>query len=169
MYILNVFVWSCFFVVFLPLEVCAQKKNRTYTKVTNIESLYPFWSPDGQQIVFQSNFFGNYDIYLMAADGSDKQRLTTEGSNNKNPSFSPDGKTIAFVSDRSGNEEIWLMDANGMNQRQLTNHPARDIHPYWHPDGDRILFNSERFGGEYLNVLEIHIVNKTINVLTKRE
>jgi len=34
------------------------------------------WADDGQYIVFQSNRDGNYEVYIMQADGSDQRRLT---------------------------------------------------------------------------------------------
>ncbi len=36
----------------------------------------PAWSPDGKRIVFQSDRDGNFEIYHMAADGTDVRRLT---------------------------------------------------------------------------------------------
>jgi TolB protein len=36
----------------------------------------PCWSPDGKSIVFQSERDGNFEIYIMKADGSDQKRLT---------------------------------------------------------------------------------------------
>jgi dipeptidyl aminopeptidase/acylaminoacyl peptidase len=34
------------------------------------------WSPDGKEIVFQSDRDGNFEVYKMAADGSNPRRLT---------------------------------------------------------------------------------------------
>lgn len=37
---------------------------------------YPQWSPDGQQIAFTSNRYGNSDVFVIPADGGRPMRLT---------------------------------------------------------------------------------------------
>ena len=54
------------------------------------------------RIAFQSNRDGNWEIYTMRSDGSDEQRLTTNGAYDGQPAISPDGRKIAFVSLRGG-------------------------------------------------------------------
>ena len=68
------------------------------------------------QIAFSSNREGNYEIYVMNADGGNQQRLTNNPHADWSPSWSPDGKRIAFSSDRDGASEIYVMDADGSNQ-----------------------------------------------------
>ena len=100
---------------------------------------HPTWSPDGCQIVFASvrvgNFgdenldTGNYDIYLMDAEGTNVRRLTEDPSNEILPVWSPNGQKIVFSSDREGNSDIYMINADGTNLRQLTNHLADDWGP----------------------------------------
>ena len=47
-------------------------------RLTNYEgtNYSPNWSPDGGQIKFRSKRGGDFDIYVMDADGSDVTRLT---------------------------------------------------------------------------------------------
>ena len=47
----------------------------------------PYWSPDGDKIVFQSNRTGNFQIYTMNADGSNQTRLTNHQGNDYWPSW----------------------------------------------------------------------------------
>jgi len=37
----------------------------------------PTWSGDGSRIAFETNRNGNFDIYSVAADGSDAKQLTS--------------------------------------------------------------------------------------------
>jgi Tol biopolymer transport system component/C-terminal processing protease CtpA/Prc len=56
----------------------------------------PVWSPDGKQIAFASDRFGNFDIYTMAVSGGNAVRLTTFSGSESPYSFTPDGKYIVF-------------------------------------------------------------------------
>ena len=67
---------------------------------------HPTWSPDGRQIAFASvrvgNFgdenldAGNYDIYLMDAEGTNVRRLTEDPSDEILPAWSPNGQKSSF-------------------------------------------------------------------------
>jgi Tol biopolymer transport system component len=46
---------------------------------------YPSWSPDGTKIVFVSTRDGNYEIYVMNADGSGQMRLTNNNDGDEYP------------------------------------------------------------------------------------
>src|SRR6476660_8472120 len=55
-----------------------------------------------ERIAFQSNRNGNFEIYLMNANGGEQKRLTKTRADESSPTWSPDGTEIAFHSDRSG-------------------------------------------------------------------
>ena len=113
-------------------------------RVTRIESSYPFWSPDDNQIVFQSNRAGGLsDVYVMDTSGENTRRLTKSMGYDETPVWSPDGKQIAFQSTRDGNEELYVMDADGSNQRNLTYSDTSEMHPKWHPDSKKLLFSAQ--------------------------
>lgn len=67
----------------------------------------PAWSPDGTQIAFHSNRNGDFDIFLMNADGSDQAAVTADARSDGYPVFSPDGTRLAITRDR----EIWTVPA----------------------------------------------------------
>ena len=102
------------------------------------------WSPDGGQIVFQSNRDGNNEIYKMNANGAQQTRLTNVPQPDQFPAWSPDGTKILFRSNRDGNPNLYTMDPTGANQRRLTDHPEEESGPAWSPDGSQIAFHTDR-------------------------
>ncbi len=115
------------------------------TRITNISNSYPDPSPDGSQIVFQSNRTGTNQIYLMNADGSNLQQLTDYEHGSETPVWSPGGTQIAYAAyTAEGNNDVFIMQPDGSDKTQLTDGPGYDGHPHWSFDGQRIVFNSDR-------------------------
>ena len=63
----------------------------------------PSWSPDGKRIAFMSDRDGNWEIYVMDADGGNQQNLTNNPHGDGNPawfnspfSVSPAGKKFTM-------------------------------------------------------------------------
>ena len=120
---------------------------------------YPSWSPNGDQLVFQTNrdesngvLLGivpvdlGQEIYLVNVDGTNPTQLTNSPENDVYPSWSPDGLKIVFQSYRDGDPEIYSMNPDGTGQTRLTTHPDSDMSPSWSPDGSWITFHSSRDG-----------------------
>ena len=42
----------------------------------NAHDWQPAWSPDGSRTVLQSNRDGSWEIYVMSADGPNRERVT---------------------------------------------------------------------------------------------
>lgn len=102
--------------------------------------------PIAGKIAFASNRDGNYEIYVMDADGSNQTRLTNNTTLDDWPSWSPDRKKIAFTSLRNNQRDVYVMNADGTGEVNLTNNPAEDGAPAWSPDGTKITFTSTRDG-----------------------
>jgi dipeptidyl aminopeptidase/acylaminoacyl peptidase len=112
----------------------------------------PAISSDGSRVAVSYWQDGNWEVYTINIDGSNRQRLTSTpitviaeqtqlntevvygkerivpGANlkwnNAAPAWSPDGQQIAFMTDRSGKWEIWIMSADGSNQRPMFSNGA---------------------------------------------
>ena len=56
----------------------------------------PVWSPDGKQIAFASDRYGNMDVFVMPADGGSARRLTYNSASEVPTAFSPDGQKVYF-------------------------------------------------------------------------
>ena len=71
---------------------------------------WPTWSPDGRRIAFTSNRDGNYEIYIMNADGTGQSNVTNHPASDNYPAWSPDGHKLAFISNRGGGYDIYVVD-----------------------------------------------------------
>ncbi len=96
----------------------------------------PLWGPDGKKIAFRSYRDGNFEIYVMNADGSEQKNLTNNPGDDEGHSWSPDGKKITFMSRREEEDyEIYIMNVDGSEQKNLTkNIPGYfKRYPSWSP------------------------------------
>ena len=97
--------------------------KKTLTKM-NVMSWAPFYHPSGDYLVFTTNKhgFGNFELYLVAADGkSPPVRVTdTEGFNGL-ASFSPDGKLLTWTSNRNAQKQsqVFLANWNDAHARKM--------------------------------------------------
>ena len=97
--------------------------QKTLTKM-GVLSWAPFYHPSGDYLVFTTNKhgFGNFELYLVAADGkSPPVRVTdTEGFDGL-ASFSPDGKQLTWTSNRNAQKQsqIFLGDWNDTHARKM--------------------------------------------------
>lgn len=104
------------------------------------------YSPDGSRIVFASDRDGNFELYVVDADGANARRLTETTSNEAEPAWTPDGAQIVYQTDAAGAIQVWIMNADGTNQRALTMGATANLEPAVSPDGSRIAFTSVRDG-----------------------
>jgi len=130
-------------------------------RLTNHESddLSPVWSPDGTQIAFASNRDGDWEIYVMDADGSHVRQLTDSPGIETKPSWSPDGSKIAFDSGAGYNRDIFIMDSDGTNPKLVAR--ADGGWPAWSPDGTRIAFFGRLAGNPDIYVMNVDGTNMT--------
>lgn len=112
--------------------------------------------PSDGTIGFASDRDGDYEVYLMNADGSNVRQLTDNTrSIDWLPTWSPDGTRIAFASDRDGDFEIFLMNPDGADQLQLTHNQSFETGLSWSPDGTQIAFTSDMDGDPEVFVMNV--------------
>lgn len=101
---------------------------------TNAAILSPTWSADGSRLAFatvmqptqqiMAKSKGRTDIWVVNADGSDRQRLTDGTGTNLMPFWS--GERVYFVSDRGGSECIWSVRADPSRASSVAQQPKKD-------------------------------------------
>jgi TolB protein len=82
----------------------------------------PCYSPDGSQIVFNSDRGGDQQLYVMGAGGGGGKRISFGSGRYATPVWSPRGDLIAFTrfGGESGNFSIGVMHPDGSGERILS-------------------------------------------------
>ncbi len=104
---------------------------------------YPFtgglsWTPDGK-LLWRSRASGNWDIWMMNADGTGLRQLTLDPHTDLHPSAFADGRSLAFASDRAGRLNIWRMGLDGGDVKRLTDGDD-EVRPQASPDGEWVVY-----------------------------
>jgi TolB protein len=99
----------------------------------------PCYSPDGRQIVFESDRGGSQQLYVMNADGSAAKRITFGEGSYSTPVWSPRGDLIAFTKRHQGQFMIGVIKPDGSGERILVS-GFHNEGPTWAPNGRVIMF-----------------------------
>jgi WD40 repeat protein len=111
--------------------------SRHVRRVTTHSGEYPAWSPDGTKLAFASARDGDYELFVIDADGTHERQLTTNARYDMYPAWSPDGRWLAYESgsDSFRDIDIHVMRVDGSDDRQLTRGEATNRFPAWSADG----------------------------------
>ena len=112
------------------------------------------WMPDAGGIVFSANRSDNWqyernerDLYRVAVDSGEVDRLTDLPGIEASPAVSPDGERIAFERDDHGGRQytinsLGVVDADGGSLEVLGEELDRSIEaPVWAGDGESVYFH----------------------------
>ncbi|MEL7161202.1 MAG: peptidase S41, partial [Bacteroidota bacterium] len=114
------------------------------------------WSPDGSQIAFASERYGNFDVFVMPSTGGPATRLTFHSNNESPYSFTADGKAVYFGALRQDDaqhrqfphrsqSELYSVPVTGGRVSQVLTVPAEYVQPT--KDGKAIYYQDKK-GGE---------------------
>jgi Tol biopolymer transport system component len=111
------------------------------------QSMEPAWSPDGSRIAFTTRRTGNYDIWVMAPDGSAQRPIFVDPLNDDvEPDWFPGGSRLVVRTTSSDSQLIVVNAEDGTSQSLGAVSSA--VKPVWSPDGTQIVF-STRVEGHY--------------------
>lgn len=134
-----------FLITVLLLALGSSDLQAQAQRLINTRDMYPSVSPDGKQLVFQSNRTGSNQVFIMNLEDGKPRQLGDFPLGAETPVFSPNGQSIVFdVYVGENNNDVFTINADGSGLKQLTDSPGYDGHPHWSADGRRIVFNSDR-------------------------
>jgi len=119
----------------------------------------PSFSPDGKQIVFESDRGGGQQVYVMNADGSNQHRISFGEGRNATPVWSPRGDLIAFTKQAGGQFRIGVMKPDGSGERVLSN-GWEDEGPTWAPNGRVLMFTRTIQGGRGSQIWSVDVTGR---------
>ena len=113
----------------------------------------PVWSPDGKQIAFSSDRYGNPDIFVMYSEGGPARRLTSNSAAETPSAFTPDGKYVVFSASiqdpassalfpTSAMTELYKVSVGGGKTEQILGTPAEMV--CYDRSGGRFLYQDRK-------------------------
>jgi Tol biopolymer transport system component/DNA-binding winged helix-turn-helix (wHTH) protein len=102
------------------------------------------WTPD-DRIVYSATEGNSRDLWVVHADGSQPERLTSNAGDNFSPTVSRDGQFSIFLSNRSNAVRVWRMALDGSQIQELT-HGDLDQRPTLSPDQQWVVYSSIQSG-----------------------
>ncbi len=107
----------------------------------------PCFSPDGKDIVFNSDRDGKEQLYVMDRNGDNVHRISFGAGKYFQPTWSPRGDLIAFTKVLNGQFYIGVMNTDGSNERLITKGYLVEA-ATWSPNGRVLLFTKENRTGK---------------------
>ena len=104
----------------------------------------PNWSPTGDKILYQREEDGQWDVWVMNTDGSEKTKVTDFAGSKTDAAFTADGRSIIFSAENDEVElaNIYRVPVSGGQPIRLTNSGGYDGAPSISPDGTRLIFET---------------------------
>ncbi|MGE0490797.1 MAG: hypothetical protein AB7S38_16440 [Vulcanimicrobiota bacterium] len=110
------------------------------------------WSPDSQQLAYESLTEDGQQIRLTDVSG-DNDHWLTEGQFgqywDRHPEFAPDGRSVLYERHHKKLplDELWLVDPVSKQEKLLYNPMGLALDAVWSPDGQKIAFIANENGG----------------------
>jgi tricorn protease len=82
------------------------------------------------------------EIFSIATDRGDIQRVTQSFSRESAPAWSPDAKWIAFISDKSGRDEVWIAHEDSTGLKKISDSDTEKQGIQWAPDSKSLMYTA---------------------------
>jgi len=121
----------------IPIDIASDTKdNESELRIIQGEAEGFGLSPSNKRAAIATHG----EIFTVATDRGEEQRVTDTPWREQDPNWSPNGKWIAFVSDRTGREEIWIADELGHETKQLSDVDCEKNSILWASDSKSLFW-----------------------------
>jgi TolB protein len=106
----------------------------------------PAFDPSGDRVAFTSNRSGQYDIWVIDANGKNPTQITNNAAPELHPSWSPDGRCLVYcrLTSNENRGELWVVDLENPGMKRFI---GEGLFPDWSPKGDKIVYQKARERG----------------------
>jgi hypothetical protein len=113
----------------------------------------PRWSPDGQQILYQTASADGISLWILDVATKTSSRISAPELHNQFASWHPDSSRVIYSSGRNNEGfDIWETDLpTGLSWR-ISNHPGDELEPTWSDSGRNLAYIKKQ-DGQYVLVL----------------
>ena len=134
-------------------KVSVKGGQATALLIHEANDFMPVWSHNSKSIVFASNRYGNFDIFIIAATGGQPRRLTWHSADEFPYDFYDQDSLVLFGSARmdvpanrqfpsEALPELYQVSVMGGRPKQLLTTPAEDAK--WSKDGKYIIYHDRK-------------------------
>lgn len=118
------------------------------TQITDeaADDTQPAFCPLGKRIAFTSNRAGQWDVWVIDANGKNPIQLTASPMPEMHPSWSPDGRRLVYcrLTSKENHGELWVVDLLNPGVKRCI---GEGLFPDWSPRGDKIAYQRARERG----------------------
>src|SRR5262245_8477570 len=131
------------------------------------------FSPDGQQLAYESNAGGTWQVWVVTAAGGQAPRQVTTLSSGLGPArWSPACDRVLYTADHDGDQDyqLYLVGADGSNVVSLT--AAPDVkHDFggWSRDGKQVFYASNQRDRRYFDCWTMDVDTREARLVLQRD
>jgi TolB protein len=118
------------------------------TQITDedADDVQPAICPSGKRIAYASNRAGQWDIWLIDANGKNPTQVTSSPMPEMRPSWSPDGRRLIYcrLTSNQNHGDLWVVDLLNPGVKRCI---GEGLFPDWSPRGDKIAYQRARHRG----------------------
>lgn len=108
---------------------------------------YGSYAPDGKSIIFETDRFGNWDIFLLDLSSGEQRPITFSPANERRPSWHPSGRSIIFEIENEQGTDLYEHDLFIGLSKKLLREPdlkGKPMFARYAPSGKFLAYSLEK-------------------------